>query len=262
MDLYQVDAFTDRAFSGNPAAVCILQEKAEDGWMQAVAGEMNLPETAFLWGEDEGYRLRWFTPCREEELCGHATLASAFVLWETERAGLDEEITFYTRSGVMTAGRRGEWIELDFPAEPEEAVEGADALVRALGVNPVYIGRNRLDYLVEVASEAEVRGCGADFSGMGEVDFRGVIVTSRSDSPDFDFVSRFLDPEEGMAEDPVTGSAHCCLAPFWQKRLGKKAFTAYQASERGGVVRARLENGRVVLGGKAVMVFRGWWSGG
>ncbi|TDX44502.1 PhzF family phenazine biosynthesis protein [Orenia marismortui] len=257
MKIYQVDAFTDKAFKGNPAAVCILSELKEDSWMQNVAGEMNLSETAFLYKEKEGYNLRWFTPKHEEDLCGHATLASAYVLWETQRVGEDEEIYFNTRSGVLTAKKNKEWIELNFPIEAEKEVETPDMLIKALGIKPKYIGRNRLDFLVEVESEEIVRNIKPDFKLLESVKTRGVIVTSKSSSEKYDFVSRFFAPEVGVNEDPVTGSAHCCLAPFWKKKLKKDEFLAYQASERGGMIKVRLEKDRVYLNGKAVMILDG-----
>lgn len=257
MKIYQADAFTDEAFKGNPAAVCILSELKKDSWMQNVAGEMNLSETAFLYKEKEGYNLRWFTPKHEEDLCGHATLASAYVLWETQRVSEDEEIFFNTKSGLLTAKKNEEWIELNFPTEAEKEVEAPDMLIKALGINPKYIGRNRLDFLVEVESEEIVRNIKPDFKLLENVKTRGVIVTSKSNSEKYDFISRFFAPEVGVNEDPVTGSAHCCLAPFWKKRLKKDDFLAYQASERGGIIKVRLEKDRVYLSGKAVMILDG-----
>lgn len=257
IEIYQVDAFTGEPFSGNPAAVCILRGPAEPLWMQNVAREMNLPETAFLRPEGDGYSLRWFTPETEVELCGHATLASAHVLWERGRLGEGETARFNTLSGALTASRRGRLIELDFPSETETGAEAPPMLVESLGVNPVYIGRNRFDYLIEVESEEAVRNLNPDFGLLGKAPARGVMVTSVSDKPEYDFVSRFFAPAAGIDEDPVTGSAHCCLGPYWERRLGRSAFTAYQASSRGGVVHVKVNGGRVMLAGEAVTVLRG-----
>ncbi|MBI2877221.1 MAG: PhzF family phenazine biosynthesis protein [Candidatus Tectomicrobia bacterium] len=257
LPIFQVDAFTPRPFAGNPAAVCVLSQSQEDCWMQAVAREMNLSETAFLCRQAGGFQLRWFTPTVEVDLCGHATLASAHILWEAGYLAAGAPARFYTRSGLLTAAQQGEWIELDFPAEPAESVPAPADLVRALGVTPRSVGKNRLDYLVEVESEEAVCGLQPDFAVLRTVPTRGVIVTSRASSSDFDFVSRFFAPGVGIEEDPVTGSAHCCLGPFWGQRLHRDALTAYQASARGGVVRVRLRGSRVLLGGQAVTVLRG-----
>jgi PhzF family phenazine biosynthesis protein len=254
--LYHVDAFTDRPFSGNPAAICILPAPREERWMQEVAREMNLSETAYLLRQDDGFNLRWFTPTVEVELCGHATLASAHTLWETGLLKSSEQARFQTRSGLLTAERNGDWIELDFPVEPERPVLPPADLARALGAAPKYVGKNRFDYLVELDSEDAVRGLKPNFALLDTIISRGVIVTSRADGGKHDFVSRFFAPQSGVNEDPVTGSAHCCLGPFWSGRLGKKEFVAYQASARGGTVRVRLVDSRVKLGGQAVTVLR------
>ncbi len=253
----QVDAFTDEPFAGNPAAVCVLPEPADETWMQQLASEMNLSETAFLTRLSAGrFALRWFTPAVEVDLCGHATLASAHVLWEEGQAERDTALHFETRSGVLGAERHNDWIELDFPSEPAESVSPPPGLLEALGVEARYVGRNRFDYLVEVDSEATLRAVAPDFARLRAVDVRGAIVTSLADTAGFDFVSRFFAPAAGIDEDPVTGSAHCCLGPFWQRRLGRDEFTAYQASRRGAVVRVGLADDRVRLGGQAVTVFR------
>ncbi|XYI00978.1 PhzF family phenazine biosynthesis protein [Sorangium sp. So ce1128] len=255
----QVDAFTGKPYRGNPAAVCILPEARPAAWMQAVAREMNLSETAFLVGRgDGGHGLRWFTPAVEVALCGHATLASAHVLWETSLLAPDEKARFSTQSGLLTASRRdGGWIELDFPARRQERAEPPPGLEQALRVQPIYVGRHASDYLVLVGSEDEVRAASPDFGLLATVPARGVTITSRSSSRDFDFVSRFFAPATGINEDPVTGSAHCCLTPFWAARLGKAEMLAYQASARGGVVRVRLRGDRVDLGGQAVTILEG-----
>lgn len=254
--IVQVDAFTSEPFAGNPAGVCVLAAPADAAWMQAVAREMNVSETAFLHPEGDGFRLRWFTPRVEVDLCGHATLASAHVLWETGRLGPPAPARFHTRSGLLTAERRGEWIELDFPAEPPEPASCPAGLAAALGVAARYVGRNRLYWLVDAADT--VRRLAPDFARLGALrDVTAVMVTAPSDDPTFDFVSRFFAPAVGIDEDPATGSAHSCLGPFWGPRLGKTAMVAWQASARGGVVRVRLAGDRVRLGGQAVTVLRG-----
>jgi PhzF family phenazine biosynthesis protein len=255
--LFQVDAFTDRAFAGNPAAVCLLPEPGDDLWMQAVAAEMNLSETAFLLAEGDGYRLRWFTPKVEVDLCGHATLASAHVLWTEGRVPPASTINFHTKSGLLKAARRGSLIELDFPSEPPQPASPAPGLLEALGVSSTFVGKNRFDFLVEVESEEVVRKMAPDFARLALIEVRGVIVTAKSANPQYDFVSRFLAPWAGINEDPVTGSAHCCLGPYWRDRLGKDEFVAYQASARGGVVHVRVAEDRTYLGGQAVTVLRG-----
>jgi PhzF family phenazine biosynthesis protein len=257
MKITQVDAFTHRPFTGNPAAVCILPEPPEEWWMQDVAREMNLAETAFLLAHEDGYDLRWFTPAAEVELCGHATLASAHVLWEEGHLEEDQTARFHTRSGLLTAWRSGEWIEMDFPAEPAEPAEAPEGLAEALGAEPRSVHRNRFDLLVELADEKAVRTLTPDFGRLRGIDVRGVIVTSRAVSDRYHFVSRFFGPRVGVDEDPVTGSAHCALAPFWGARLGAEEMVGYQVSPRGGVVRTRLAGDRVVLGGGAVTVLRG-----
>ena len=255
--LFVVDAFTDRTFAGNPAAVCLLPAWRDDCWLQNVAREMNLSETAFLVRTDDGFELRWFTPAVEVDLCGHATLATAHVLWEQEIVPARREIRLATRSGILTTVQRDDGIEMDFPRTAEQPAEPPPNLIAALDVTPKYVGKNRFDYLIEVGSEETVRGLRPDFALLASLPVRGVIVTSRSADARFDFVSRFFAPAAGIDEDPVTGSAHCCLGDFWSKRLGKTEFVAYQASARGGVVRLRVGDERVCLQGQAVTVTRG-----
>jgi PhzF family phenazine biosynthesis protein len=255
--LFHVDAFTEQPFSGNPAAVCILPGWKEDRWLQAVGGEMNLSETAFLVQNGDGFDLRWFTPKAEVDLCGHATLASAHVLWQYGLARSTEALRFSTKSGLLKAVATEDAIELDFPLEPDEPTEPPDNLLSALGVSARYVGRNRFDYVVEVESERVLRQVVPDFKLLGTILCRGVIVTSGSANPQFDFVSRAFFPRLGVDEDPVCGSAHCCLGPFWQRRTGKNSFVAYQASARGGVVKVRVTKDRACLGGKAVIVAKG-----
>lgn len=253
----QVDAFTDTPFSGNPAAVCILPAQVDEGWMQRVAAEMNLSETAFVVKQEDGYGLRWFTPVSEVDLCGHATLASAHVLWEKGHLDSDETVIFHTKSGVLTCEQKEEWIEMNFPINRESPAAPPDALVEGLGLMPRYAGKTEFDYLLEADSEAAIRDLAPDFQLLKTVPMRGCIVTARSDNTEYDFISRFFAPGLGVNEDPVTGSAHCCLGPFWAKRLKKEELTAYQASTRGGVVRMRTLGDRIVLGGKAVTVMEG-----
>jgi predicted PhzF superfamily epimerase YddE/YHI9 len=255
--LFHVNAFADRPFGGNPAAVCLLDAVPEAQWLQDVAAQMNLSETAFLAPEGGGWRLRWFTPTVEVELCGHATLASAHVLWETRRLEADRMAHFFTRSGELSAERVGDRIELDFPALPAEPCESPPGLTEALGAAARAVFRSRMDYLVELDAAATLRRLKPDFARLAALPVRGVIVTARADSPDYDFLSRFFAPGTGVAEDPVTGSSHCCLGPFWASRLGKSDLRAYQASARGGAVDVRLAGGRVRLGGRAVTVLRG-----
>jgi predicted PhzF superfamily epimerase YddE/YHI9 len=291
MKLYIVDAFTSEPFKGNPAAVLTPTETPlEAGLMQKIAFEMNLSETAFLVprpgsvsGDPGGaadFELRWFTPKVEVDLCGHATLASAHVLWETGRVKPGITIRFHTRSGVLSAkpigetfsgggenssrgdtlagiaaARNGRWVELDFPTEPPEASSPPEGLLRALGVQPLYVGKTRFDFFVETVSEETVRKMRPDFGLLEKVQCRGVIVTAKG--TDCDFVSRFFAPAVGVREDPVTGSAHCSLAPYWSGKLGKDAFTAHQVSERGGTLRVRAAGGRTLISGQAVTVLEG-----
>lgn len=254
--LHVVDAFTDRPFAGNPAAVCVLDAPADETWMRNVAREMNLSETAFLHPIAEGWALRWFTPAVEVKLCGHATLASAFALWETAALHRDEPARFHTLSGWLTCRREGEWIEMDFPARIAEPCAPPAGLAEALGCTPICVGNNGMDFLVEVADDATLRALRPDFTALRNLPVRGVIVTARSESAAFDFVSRFFAPAAGVDEDPVTGSAHCALGPHWQSKLGRSDFTAFQASARGGVVKLSVRDDRVLLRGQAVMMSR------
>lgn len=254
--IVQVDAFTNRPFAGNPAAVCILPEPRDETWMQNVAAEMNLAETAFLVKQTDGYDLRWFTPKLEIDLCGHATLASAHVLWQDGHLQPDDEARFHTRSGLLIARRRDDWIELDLPAQHPTETTTPDELVAGLGVTPKHVVRNPIDFLAELASETAVRNLTPDFNLLAKLPSTGVIVTARSDSKEFDIVSRYFAPSAGINEDPVTGAAHCGLGPYWQPKLDKKEFLAYQASQRGGVVRVRPDGDRVHLAGQAITVLR------
>ncbi len=259
LSITQVDAFTETPFRGNPAAVCLLPSERDAAWMQLVAREMNLAETAFLLRREDGFGLRWFTPTVEVDLCGHATLASAHVLWEEGHLPAEETARFHTRSGLLTASRRDGRIWLDFPALPETPAEAPEDLARALGAPIRYFGVNPIDSLAEVDSEETLSALRPDLVALRSLGGRGLIVTcrGRDGAGGYDFVSRFFAPGAGIDEDPVTGSAHCCLGPFWEARLGKTELTGYQASARGGFVTVRCRGERVELGGNAVTVLRG-----
>ena len=257
LPLFQVDAFTEHPFSGNPAAVCLLDRERNTDWLQAVAAEMNLSETAFLLEQADGFGLRWFTPTTEVDLCGHATLAAAHVLWEHGLLTHETTARFHTRSGLLRATRSNGMIELDFPATPAEPAAEPPGLLAALGLDKGDIYRSRFDYLVVVDHEAVVRTLRPDFPALGLVEARGIMVTARSDDPAYDFISRFFAPAAGVNEDPVTGSAHCTLAPWWALQLSKPSMTAFQASKRGGVIKLSLQDDRVYLSGRAVTIFTG-----
>jgi PhzF family phenazine biosynthesis protein len=259
----QVDAFTERRYAGNPAAVCVLSEPADERWMQDVASEMNLSETAFARRLPDGakFNLRWFTPKAEVDLCGHATLATAHILWEDGHLPRDEPALFETRSGLLTAVRGPEGIELDFPTNPvSEPLSDPGALAELesiLGAPIQFAGRSRFDLLVELESEESVRTLRPDIARLNKFPVRGVIVTARSHSGEYDLVSRFFAPRVGVDEDPVCGSAHCCLGPYWAEKIGRTKLTARQLSCRGGTVKIRVEGPRTVLIGHAVTVLRG-----
>jgi len=250
--IYVVDAFTSVPFAGNPAGVCILESERESSWMQSVAAEMRHAETAYLRQLHDGYELRWFTPVVEVDLCGHATLASAHVLWESGRLSKDVEARFYTRSGLLTAKLNGQ-IQLDFPAK---IATQANLPHPVNGLSPTWMGNNKMDWLVEVETEEEVRSFQPDFENIYALGIRGLIVTARANA-EFDFVSRFFAPQSGVPEDPVTGSAHCCLAPYWSDKLGKTKMTGYQASQRGGIVGVEIQGDRVLLRGYATTILEG-----
>lgn len=258
LPMFIVDAFTDKPFAGNPAAVCLLPRPATETWMQQMAAEMNLAETAFLVAETDGYALRWFTPAVEVALCGHATLASAHILWETGRLKPTEPARFHSKSGLLTV-ERGQWnMTMNFPARPAEPRREWNDLPAALGVKAAtFIGGNNMDALVEVETELSVRNLRPDFTLLAKNSVRGVIVTARAENASYDFVSRFFAPGTGIPEDPVTGSAHCCLGPYWAERLKKRDLVGYQASARGGVVRVGVRGDRVLLSGQAVTILRG-----
>jgi len=255
--IFTVVAFADSPFTGNPAGVCLLEHPVDASWMQHVAAEMNLAETAFVVPRHGEFDLRWFTPTVEMKLCGHATLASAHLLWETERLAHSLPAKFHTQSGLLVCTRHGDAIEMDFPAVPATPASAPPGLEAALGLRPLEVGTNEFDYLVEVASEAEVKGVTPDLAAVAKLPKRGVIVTARAATAGYDFVSRFFAPAVGVPEDPVTGSAHCALAPWWGKKLGKSAMIGRQLSPRGGTVRVRVEGDRVMLGGRAITMLRG-----
>lgn len=252
-----VDAFTDRPFAGNPAAVVPLDQWRDSAWLQNVAMEMNLAETAFLVPNANGFDLRWFTPKVEVDLCGHATIASALVLAQLGKLPDGAEVAFSTRSGMLGAARRGSRIELDFPALRAEPSQPPPGLLESLEVTARFVGKSRFDFVVEVESQDILRRMAPDFRRLANVKCRGVIVTARSDAPQFDFVSRFFAPAVGVAEDPVTGSAHCLLAPYWGQQLGKLRMVGYQASSRGGIVHVEVRGERVILGGEGVIFASG-----
>jgi PhzF family phenazine biosynthesis protein len=255
-----VDAFTGRPFAGNPAGVCLLTKDVTSEWMQQVAAELGLSETAFVLQRPDGeFDLRWFAPAAEVGLCGHATLATAHTLWELGELDPSDIARFHTKSGLLTAARRSEWIELDFPASPTERVAPPAGLLEALGLEAVFVGKTRFDFLVEVESEAAVRSARPNFDALRGLGVRGVMITARSGSANADFVSRFFAPGIGVDEDPVTGSSHCALAPYWQAKLGRDELIGTQISARGGTVCCRVVGGRVSLSGRAVTVLRGEW---
>jgi PhzF family phenazine biosynthesis protein len=257
LPVFQIDAFTNEPFKGNPAAVCLLTEEMPERWMQRIAMEMNLSETAFLLPENEGYHLRWFTPIMEVDLCGHATLASAFVLNHKHLVKKNDLTHFYTRSGELTALITDDWITLNFPAFEEKPFMKVEQLKKILGVDPIEVVKSGENVIVELKSSIEIRQLKPDFIQLAKIPLSGLAVTARSDNPEFDFISRYFAPWVGINEDPVTGSAHACLGPFWEKRLKKKKMNAYQASARGGVVKVEIQENRVLISGQAVMIFEG-----
>lgn len=271
LTVIQVDAFTDKPFSGNPAAICVTTDPVTDDLMQAIAAEMNLSETAFLYPIEGGYSLRWFTPVLEVDLCGHATLAAAHVLWSEGHLGLDHTARFHTKSGWLNAKKKGDWIELDFPAQPVHAAHVMPQLIKSLccGGNVRAVAKNDVNYLVEIQSEKALRKLDPDFAEMKKLPVQGVIATAISEDEGCDFVSRYFAPSAGINEDPVTGSAHASLAPYWQAKLGKSEMLAQQISERGGVLKvaclladsntapATATENRITISGQAVTTLKG-----
>lgn len=256
MILYQIDAFTDRLFGGNPAAVVPLQDWLDDETLQAIAAENNLAETAFYVPQGQDYHLRWFTPTMEVDLCGHATLAAAYVLFQIEKAAISQ-LTFHTRGGALTVTRNEDWLALDFPARPPEPCqEDLSLLTDALGATPTWVGKAR-DYFAVFDSEAEVSQLRPHMAKVAALDCLGVIATAVGQDPDVDFVSRFFAPQAGVPEDPVTGSAHCTLIPYWATQLGKSTLLARQVSQRGGTLRCTHQRSRVIIAGQAVLYLKG-----
>jgi len=257
--VYQIDAFNDTAFKGNPAAVCLLQETKSEQWMQSVASEMNLSETAFISSRNEinEFDLRWFTPTIEVDLCGHATLASAHILFESKVIKRNLPIVFHTRSGELITRCNNGLIEMDFPAQTASPVGEPPELTTALALSPVYIGKNQDDLLVILDTETQVRECQPNFKLLSTLPVRGIIVSARADDERYDFVSRFFAPAAGIDEDPVTGSAHCCLAPYWQQQTGKSQMLGLQVSKRSGEVSVRIKENRIFLAGQAITILKG-----
>jgi PhzF family phenazine biosynthesis protein len=254
--IFLVDAFADKPFAGNPAAVVLLEKSRDEKWMQSLGSEMNQAETAFVMKRGDGFDLRWFTPTVEVDLCGHATLASAHVLWETGKLKPTEPARFHTRSGLLTCEKNGDWIEMDFPSLPAERVEKQPKLLDALGLSDAIVVKSKSFFLVEVATEQHVRKMVPDFAMLKQIPAVGIIVTARS-SGEFDFISRFFAPQSGINEDHATGSAHCTLGPHWSEKLGKTELKAFQASPRGAVIRVGVKSDRVTLAGKAVTMLHG-----
>ncbi len=257
MSIFQVDAFTSEAFCGNPAGVVILTKKMPDQWIQGVALEMNLSETAFILKEKDSFSLRWFTPKVEVDLCGHATLASAHVLFEKSYLEHNETVNFDTLSGRLCASVSDGWITLDFPCLSLEQIPVSEKISQALGFSPNSVYKTDVNILIEMSDPQSVKGFTPNFSKLAELPYQGLIITARGDDGRYDFVSRYFAPRAGIDEDPVTGSAHCSLAPYWVPRLNKNKFDAYQVSKRGGNIKVELVNDRVLLTGQAVTIFSG-----
>jgi PhzF family phenazine biosynthesis protein len=260
LPIFTVDAFTNEPFKGNPAAVCILKEEIPTSLMQSIAFELNLAETAFVLKEKDSdtFSLRWMTPNSEVDLCGHATLATSHTLWQQGICKISDVINYNTRSGLLTAKNENGKITLDFPAIPQKKIEYPPELIDAIGgVVPKYVGMTKWNYIIELESERDIINLKPNFDIMLTLPGWGTIITAKADMNGYDFISRFFAPEKGIQEDPVTGSAHCALAPYWQSRLGKDSFLAYQASERGGTLEIKIEGDRVMLTGDAVTVISG-----
>lgn len=257
LNYFIIDAFAEIPFTGNPAAVVILDNVVPDALLQNMASEINLSETAYLLEQDGIFNLRWFSPVTEVDLCGHATLASAHILWEMDILNQDQEARFNTKSGILTARKIGEHIEMDFPIEMPITTKCPSEIVDALKVEPIYTGRNRFDYFVELRSEDTVKSIKPNFEIIKKIECRGIIITSNAESNNYDFISRFFAPRFGIPEDPVTGSAHCALGPYWSKKMGKTELVGHQASKRGGIVKVSVREKGVTLNGKALTVAEG-----
>lgn len=257
--IYQVDSFSVKPFKGNPAGVCLLEQPRDPAWMQAVAAEMNLSETAFLCPKGDDYLLRWFTPSTEVNLCGHATLASAHILFEFGFYDPDETIRFHTNSGLITATFNRGTIELDMPLIQPVPAQSSPLLEEILGFIPVAVAQSEdgAILLAELANTSAITAFEPDFKKINRLEAANLVITAAKGNSEFDFISRFFSPRSGIPEDPVTGLGHCILAPYWAQKLGKEKLVAYQASARGGTVWCRLAKNRVFLGGKAVTLFAG-----
>lgn len=258
LKIFTVDAFTGKMFTGNPAGVCLLQNDLDDSILQNIAAEMNLSETAFVKKMDDGFSLRWFTPVSEVELCGHATLSSAHILWQEGILKPEEEAVFHTVfKGKLTAKKIGDEIELNFPVNISKSSGSFVELEKALGIKPVNFETTDHHYIIELNSETDVKNVKPDFNLLNKLEKYGTIITARAENDNYDFVSRFFAPAKGINEDPVTGSAHCVLTPYWSKKLNKKTMKAFQASQRGGYLNVTIEGDRVLIAGKAVTVLKG-----
>lgn len=256
-NIFVVDAFAEKPFAGNPAAVVFLDGARDDAWRAAVAAEFNLSETAFVAPRGDAFELRWFTPAVEVDLCGHATLAAAHALWESGRLAPGTPARFETKSGTLTARRDGEWIALDLPARPVRAAKPVPGLLSSLADTPLALAENDGLFLLEMDSEETVRRAAPDLAKWAAATKKGLVLTAAARRKNYDCVSRCFFPGEGIPEDPVTGSAHCAIGPYWSERLGKPVLTAFQASRRGGVLLVRPKGERVELGGRAFTA----WSG-
>lgn len=254
--IYQVDSFTNEIFKGNPAGVCIINKMPSEEWMLYVAAEMNLSETAFVVKQEDHFDLKWFTPTIEIDLCGHATLAAAHILWSEGYFEAHKEIYFHTKSGVLKVMKKGDWLQMDFPKLEYHLSEAPKELIEGLNVVPLFVGKSKDNYLIEIDSEEIIKNLKPDFGKLALLDMHAVIVTSKASVP-YDFVSRFFAPGIGINEDPVTGSAHCTLANYWRDVLGKNRFMAFQYSARGGELQLEINGERVMIMGQAVTVLRG-----
>jgi len=254
--LFTVDAFTAVPFKGNPAAVCVLPQPREAAWMQAVAAEMNLSETAFVVAQGEDFHLRWFTPTQEMYLCGHATLATAHVLWEQGILPGSAEARFHTLSGLLRVSRKGDWLEMDFPVWPPQEEPAPEGLAQALGANPLLYVRHHKFGMALLDSADTVKNLQPHLGLLRQLPLDGVVVTAEGVGAGCDFVSRMFAPNLGIDEDPVTGGAHCLLTPFWAGRLGKSEMLAHQVSKRGGVLQVAPQGERVLIRGQAVTVMK------
>ncbi|EIT84500.1 phenazine biosynthesis protein phzf family [Fictibacillus macauensis ZFHKF-1] len=257
MRIFHVNTFTDEAFSGNPASVCLLEEAKDADWMQQLAKELATPVTSFIEPANGHYRLRWFTPTMEISLCGHGTLASAHVLWNNAFAHKSDHLIFQTNIGTIEARFHDDWITLHLPAMAITEVSPPPQLRQVVEEPYEFVGKSALDYVIELSSEEAVRHASPNMEALQQLDARGVIITSASHSPDYDFISRFFSPSQGIAEDAVNGSSHACLGPYWRHKLGKETLLAYQASSRGGWLSLHVTKEKVALSGKALTVFDG-----